>query len=349
MWRARAGATDSPVGRQAQALQPRDRQRKRHESATAEPSSQTERLQTDRYLTDRYQTEQFQTQQYQTEPIRQREGFDMAATTTTAAKKASKERNAGRSGRLASARMVGAEGSKAAGSFTVLPVGEPEVIEFGDDEHIAVAAMGDPKKPAKKPAAKPATKPAAKQPAFKPVDIPTYNKPKPTDNPLTPGSMSGAGGAKSSSTGENGDPDVAYAFTIEIDKVTYGMFAEIAGLSWKAEAIQVRQGGNNEYAENLRGPGKFEPLTLKRGWFASSGEFYQMLKDSLTGTGVRGDDGRFNLTVSVKGRKYQEIGRYVFSRAFLIEYTGPSLNSMSSQIGFEQIRFAYDRFEYQPV
>jgi phage tail-like protein len=167
--------------------------------------------------------------------------------------------------------------------------------------------------------------------------------PTPLDT-VTPGA---GGGAESHSTYETGSPDVAYAFVIQIDSTKYGMFSEIGGISWKAEPIPIRSGGNNEYSYNLRGPGKFEPLTLKRGWFASSGEFYNLLRLGLQGVAVpAGAAGRFKLTINCLDRKYQTIGHYDFFNCFFVEYTGPGFNSMSGQVGFEQIRVAYDYFTY---
>ena len=154
-----------------------------------------------------------------------------------------------------------------------------------------------------------------------------------------------------SSTGRPGDPDLAYAFKLMINSVTYATFAEIGGLSWKAEAIPVRSGGNNEYGYNMRGPGKFEPLTLKRGQFAANGEFYDMMKASLSGStkgqGLGAD--RVNITITLLNREYKTIGEYRIYEAFITEYSGLALNAMSSQVGFEQLRLAYDYFEYKPA
>ena len=146
-----------------------------------------------------------------------------------------------------------------------------------------------------------------------------------------------------------GDPDLAYAFKLIINNVTYATFSEVGGMSWKAEAIPVRSGGNNEHGYHMRGPGKFEPLTLKRGQFAANGEFFDMMKSSLSGSnkgkGLGAD--RVNITITLMNRKYQPIGAYEFFNAFITEYSGLALNAMSSQVGFEQIRLAYDYFVYK--
>jgi len=255
--------------------------------------------------------------------------------------------------RKRSARMVAAEAPRSTGSLIQLPAGAPEVIEPDNQPHLAVAAMSEQTKPKATTTTTP-TKNSTKSVPVKappPAVVPGGDDgPKDKEDDYKGQDPKGMGGAKSHSTGRTGDPDVAYAFSVKIGEVQYAMFSEISGLSWKAEPIPVRSGGNNEYGLNMRGPGKFEPLTLKRGWFASTGEFFDMLKESLSGEAPRGTSqtGRVNITVTVLDRKYHEVGNYDFANAFIIEYSGPALNSMSGQIGFEQIRMAYDYFTYRP-
>ncbi len=238
--------------------------------------------------------------------------------------------------RKRTAKMVAPEASRAQGSLQVLPAGAPEVVAPGDDEHLAVAAM------AMKIKAKASVKASAKISAGKGGAKVSAKVSIKASLSVSMGDA-GGGGAISHSTPRAGDPDVAYAFTVTIGSINYAMFSELSGLSWKAEPVAHREGGNNEYSLNMVGPGKFEPLVLKRGWFASTGEFYDMLKSALTGKKTE----RVNMTIAVLDRKYQKIGEYVFDKAFIIEYSGPSLNSMSGQVGFEQIRMAYDKFTYK--
>lgn len=227
--------------------------------------------------------------------------------------------------------MVAHEAPRAQGSLRLLPPGAPEVVVPGGDEHIAVAAMAVLK-------AKVSAKATfSSGPGGTKAKVSVKAK-------ITLGSDAGSNSqATSHSTPRANDPDVAYAFRVTIGSVAYAMFSEISGLSWKAEPESVPEGGNNEFVTSLVGRGKFEPLVLKRGWFASTGEFYDMLRSALTGSKTQ----RVQMTVTVLDRKYAEIGEYLFDRAYIIEYSGPSLNSMSGQVGFEQIRMAYDKFTYK--
>lgn len=252
-----------------------------------------------------------------------------------------------------SSRLVAAEPSKTTGSMLSLPAGAPPLVDWSEEEHLALAAMDAPKPkvPAKTAKPKAPAKPAPKKPtkpAATPGKLVATKQPEIWKPPVLASiSPQGGGNDSSQSTYENGSPDVAYAFNIVIEKITYGQFSEIGGISWKAEPVPVRSGGNNEFSFNMRGPGKFEPLTMKRGFFASSGEFYSLLKLGLQGSAVpTGAAGRFQLSVVVLDRKYQSIGQYDFFNCFFVEYTGPAFNSMAGQVGFEQIRVAYDKFTY---
>jgi phage tail-like protein len=235
-------------------------------------------------------------------------------------------------------KLAQPEAPRTAGSMSLLPVGTvPETSPSGVDEASApAAALGDF---------------SAAIASDLEDKIVTEIKEFVTDAVDALLGGSGTKQGKGMATPRLGDPDVGYAFKVSIGSVTYAMFSEVSGLSWKAESIPVRSGGNNEHGYHMRGPGKFEPLTLKRGWFASTGEFFDMMKSSLQGSSIISSLGgrRTNLTITVLDRKYQPIGEYRVFNAFITEYAGPSLNASSGQVAFEQIRMSYDYFEYNAL
>ncbi len=247
------------------------------------------------------------------------------------------------------ARLLPAETARSGRVVTVLPAVAAEVVTTEPDAHLAAAAMAIPGFGSVQNALSDAAngvgealdqaqKFGAEVSAAATAVAAVKGK---------PGGL--AGGIKDKHTGHatkrQGDPDIAYAFDIQIGGVSYGMFTEVSGLSWKAEVQPMPEGGNNAFVRGLIKPGKFELLTLKRGWFAATGEFIDLLRGVLDPVGMIT---RKNVTITVLSRNYEEIGRYDLSHAAVVEYEGPALNSMSGQVGFEQIRMVYDSFTYTP-
>lgn len=262
-----------------------------------------------------------------------------------ASKTASKSKRSG-----AAPRLLAAESPRAGQLGAFLPAVAAEIVPARADVHLApAAALTVP------PALKGATSQAKKavsavgDAADKALAFGAETSAAATLAMAAKAALSSLGGGKSKHTGlatkREGDPDIAYAFDIQIGGVNYGMFTEVSGLSWKAEVQPMPEGGNNAFVRGLIKPGKFEILTLKRGWFAATGEFIDLLRGVLQPSGKIT---RKNVTITVLSRDYKEIGRYDLANAAIIEYEGPALNSMSGQVGFEQIRMTYDSFTYAP-
>lgn len=149
-----------------------------------------------------------------------------------------------------------------------------------------------------------------------------------------------------------GDPEVTYAFRVEIDGIAWARFQEVRGLEWKAETVSFYEGGNPAYKVNLVGPGSFSPLTLKKGFFAVCSPFYEWMREIMNGAPRPGGDGkgdtRRTMSIVIFDRKGQEIGRYNIYGAFMSKYVGPGFNANESAVAFEEIEITYDYFEYVP-
>lgn len=142
------------------------------------------------------------------------------------------------------------------------------------------------------------------------------------------------------------DPDVTYTFFVEIDGIRCVKFAEARGLEWKAETVSFYEGGNPSYKVNLVGPGSFTPLTLKKGFFAASSEFFKWFQAIMDG-GRRPVD-RVTVSLVILDRAGEEVGRYNFFRAFMSKYTGPGFNATENAIAFEEVEITYDHFTFVP-
>ena len=250
--------------------------------------------------------------------------------------------------RAGAQRFVAVESARPGRVATVLPAVAAEIVTAEPDAHLAVPAMAIPGlKGAQHAAAKASA--AVGDAMDKVLAFGTEASASVTIAAAAKAKLSSMGGMKDKHTGaatkRQGDPDIAYAFDIQIGGVSYGMFTEVSGLSWKAEVQPMPEGGNNAFVRGLIRPGKFELLTLKRGWFAATGEFIDLLRGVLDPVGKIV---RKNVTITVLSRNYEEIGRYDLANSAVVEYEGPALNSMSGQVGFEQIRMVYDSFTYTP-
>ena len=148
-----------------------------------------------------------------------------------------------------------------------------------------------------------------------------------------------------SGTGRS-DPDVPFSFYVEIDGIRCAKFQEARGLEWRSDPVQFYEGGNNAHKVSLIGQGAFTPLTLKKGFFAASGEFFDWLKGLMDG-GSR-ELKRVTVSVVVKNEAGDEIGRFDLFGAFMTRYAGPGFNAMDNGVAFEEIEIQYDRFEFKP-
>lgn len=251
--------------------------------------------------------------------------------------------------RGAGVRLLPAELARSGRFGTVLPAVAAEIVTAEPDAHLAAAAMAIPGFSSLTNIAAQASN-AVGDGMDKALNFGAEVSAAATAVAAVKAKLASMGGGiKDKHTGHatkrQGDPDIAYAFDIQIGGVSYGMFTEVSGLSWKAEVQPMPEGGNNAFVRGLIKPGKFELLTLKRGWFAATGEFIDLLRGVLDPVGKIT---RKNVTITVLSRNYEEIGRYDLSHAAVVEYEGPALNSMSGQVGFEQIRMVYDSFTYTP-
>ena len=182
------------------------------------------------------------------------------------------------------------------------------------------------------------------------------------------GAMGGAAGAAAGKAAQMGlgammsglfggrrDPAVQFAYMVEIDGLSLGMFTEASGIKWTMETEPVKEGGMNNHEQNLLGRAKFDPLVLKRGFVGADSLLYDMMNQTFdpntpilrkivhvcvlkrsTGGGLGGLVGM------------NEIGRLSFYRCFVQEWGGPSFNTKTNDIAVESITFKYDWLAFHP-
>ena len=141
------------------------------------------------------------------------------------------------------------------------------------------------------------------------------------------------------------DPDVSFAFALDIDGIVCGRFRECSGIEWTIATESFQQGGENRHAVQLIGTGTFKPLVLKKGFFGYDTEIYDWIYDQMN---PAAPTERKKLSVIAFSTDGEETMRYNFKGAFITRYKGPALNATSSEIAFEEVELAYDYFEFKP-
>lgn len=139
-------------------------------------------------------------------------------------------------------------------------------------------------------------------------------------------------------------PSVTFRFTVEIGHITNARFTEITGLKYSASVSPFREGGNNLHEVQLIEPGKFEPVTLKKGFYTKGSELYQWLYKYITAGEAQEP---LDVTINMLDINGGIMGTYTLYNAIPLEYEGPTLQAASQEIAIESLKMAYDFFEYE--
>lgn len=113
-----------------------------------------------------------------------------------------------------------------------------------------------------------------------------------------------------------------------------GRFREVSGIGVEIETKDYNEGGNNDFVHKLPMRLKYPNLVLKRGvtheehllkWFMQTRQGAKMSDLSLTLMGPGGE----------------EVRTWSFINAYPIKWTGPNLNTGSSQIAVETLEIVH--------
>ncbi len=143
------------------------------------------------------------------------------------------------------------------------------------------------------------------------------------------------------------DPDIPYQFMVEMSGLIQNVkFKEASGLKMTTKVKKVREGGNNLYEHALIEGATFDPLVLKKGWFASKTEFYDWMMHVHNPTAPYT---RVDIDIAAFNNKFSELCRFILFNAFVTEYEGPKFDASSKEITFETIKIHYDYFIFKPT
>ena len=132
------------------------------------------------------------------------------------------------------------------------------------------------------------------------------------------------------------DPVGEHFFSVSIDDVQIGAFAECSGLTVEYEIMEYAEGGEDRFVHKLRGRLKYPNLVFKRGVTFEDG-FLKWFFDQQTDRQKRG-----TVTVSLLGNDGKEVRRWAFASAFPVKWQGPSFNAKSTNVATETLEIAHE-------
>jgi len=170
---------------------------------------------------------------------------------------------------------------------------------------------------------------------------------------------------KALGSGMYDDPLLGFSFFIEIDDKVEAGFIACAGLSVRREVMTYQEGGINDYVHTLPGRVSYGNITLKRGiafsdklwkWFAS-GFAFNVASISQSEAAISENRGNRNRAIADAEPLYRKLSiyqcvpytikvarRYHLEYAFPVAWTGPDLNTSSSEVAVESIEIAFRKF-----
>jgi phage tail-like protein len=134
------------------------------------------------------------------------------------------------------------------------------------------------------------------------------------------------------------DPYKAFNFRVEIDGMT-AAFTEVSGLESEIEAIDYREGGEENRVRKLPGLRKYSHIVLKRGLTADA-DLWNWHKQVLDG-----NIHRRNGSIIVLDDQGQERVRWNFVNSWPCKYIGPTLNAKSADVAIETLELAHEGLE----
>jgi phage tail-like protein len=139
------------------------------------------------------------------------------------------------------------------------------------------------------------------------------------------------------------DPYRSYKYEVEIDGFTRAGFAKVSGLKATVEAIEYREGGENETPHQLPGQSKFDDITLERGY--SDDIDFQTWMDAIynidNSDGAQGDDEfRKDITIFLKDKSGKRVVKWTIKRTWPKERSTSDLDANANEVLVESLVLA---------
>ncbi|MEO0744883.1 MAG: phage tail protein [Pseudomonadota bacterium] len=139
--------------------------------------------------------------------------------------------------------------------------------------------------------------------------------------------------------GDRNDPYTTYNFKLEIDGLTLGSFTEVTGLMVEGNAIEYREGNEQNWTRQLVGLRTQSTITLKRGMTQN-----RELWDWSVNIG-RGVLDRRDGVIILMNEAREDVLRWSFRQGWPNKIDGPSLNATGTEVAMESLEIKHEGLE----
>lgn len=143
------------------------------------------------------------------------------------------------------------------------------------------------------------------------------------------------------------DPLLSFSFFIEIENVIEAGFINCTGLSAKREVIPIQEGGVNDMVYSLPGRITYGNITLKHGIALSDKLWKWFEKGYAYGMVDYRDDIAIIQAIPFRPHSSHWVRRYHLQGAFPIAWTGPELNTGSTEVAVETLELSIQKFSLE--
>lgn len=139
-----------------------------------------------------------------------------------------------------------------------------------------------------------------------------------------------------------------YRFEITMDGADGALAyaSEVSGIDAEFDQGEYRSGNDSIYTtRKYAGLAKYGNITVKQCMIKDDDKFYQLIGGALAGDASSTHKDlsyKKNMTINMLGADGTTVATWTVSNAWAVKYTGPDLNSTSSDISVETIEFAHE-------
>jgi len=139
------------------------------------------------------------------------------------------------------------------------------------------------------------------------------------------------------------DPYRNFKFEVEIGGFVRAGFSKVTGLKHTVEAIEYREGGENETPRKLPGQSTYDNVVLERG-MSTDTDFVDWIEEVFNLDQYNGDQGgedfRRNVVVYLKNKAGTRVKKWTVYYAWPTEKASPDLDASANDVAIESLTLA---------